>query len=229
MPRVWQTTGNANTTGASWVYCDIPDFWVTWDDTMTAATMTYTAMQLDLQYEPPVYLSCPDNTPLIREQHELARERDRERERELAAANQRATELLMQFLTDEQRRTYEESGYFDVRGNRSGDIYRIGCTGHNNNVIRILPSGARVRMCAHPIQVEWLPHADHWLGQKLTIENNEAEFMRVANIGDFVHRHSVRVRDEIFVVSGDSQPPCAAGRECGGANPLADRVPGSLP
>lgn len=107
---------------------------------------------------------------------------------EIAAAEQRALATLKRWLTPAQREELAQTGAFTVKGSNSGDRYTISTGLRFGNVkrcrrIRVGLLGLNVRVeepryCATTIR---LPIPDQALIQKLMIENDEKEFLRVAN------------------------------------------------
>ena len=96
--------------------------------------------------------------------------------KEKAEADARANELLEAYLTDEQRRQLRELDAFIV--DLKSKQYRIR-RGWAGNVDEIKDGMVVARHCIHPISR--VPYGDHMLAQKLMLENNEAEFLRIAN------------------------------------------------
>jgi hypothetical protein len=88
----------------------------------------------------------------------------------------RARELLLSHLTEEQRATFIENKWFVVVGGRSRMRYRIE-TGHLVANVRRLDDGAR--LCAHCDHT--LPMDDHLIAQKLMLEYDEDAFLAIAN------------------------------------------------
>lgn len=111
---------------------------------------------------------------------EQVREADaRQLEREAAQA--RAEELLLSLLSDEQRATYREHGWFEVRGS-SGRRWRVRNRGQSGNV-DLMPEIGDVReatFCAHP--AERLPDADAHVAQMLALVTDDEAFERTANV-----------------------------------------------
>jgi hypothetical protein len=91
-------------------------------------------------------------------------------------ADERAKTLLFSQLTEEQRKSFVENGWFLVLSKRSGRQYRVNVSHLVANVTR-LDDGAR--LCAHCDPS--LPRSDHLLAQKLMLEYDEEAFLRVAN------------------------------------------------
>jgi hypothetical protein len=91
----------------------------------------------------------------------------------LALANQRANALLLENLTDQQRRQYAAHGHFDVIG---GDTGRHGSA---QNIEELDALGHRVCIwCFYPVGVVV---GDVLLAQKTALESFESEALRIAN------------------------------------------------
>lgn len=91
-------------------------------------------------------------------------------------AHERALNLLMQCLTPAQRAEFTDSRAFTVRG-ESGQRYRI-TYGDIANVEVLTRSGMVLRqLCAGPVDV---PTPAVMLTQKLMLETQESEFLRIA-------------------------------------------------
>ncbi len=103
-----------------------------------------------------------------------------EREAQRTQAQQRARELLLENLTEEQRTSFQRNNWFVVEGGRSRKKYRIHTMRVAGN-IEGLDDSERVieRYCSH--LTHDLPPHDHHLAQKLFIESHEDEFLRNAN------------------------------------------------
>jgi hypothetical protein len=93
----------------------------------------------------------------------------------------RARELLLSKLTQEQRETFERNNWFVVAGGKSNTRYRL--EGHtlvaNIVVLAFGSEQALHRLCAHLNRS--LPMEDHLLAQKLMLEYDEEEFLKIAN------------------------------------------------
>jgi hypothetical protein len=99
-----------------------------------------------------------------------------ERQRKAVEAQARAEALLVEHLSPEQAMTLAARNYFDVAiGERK---YRIHRGTHGN--VRLLDETGREKtlFCVQP---EGVPVPDAMLAQKLHLEANEQEFLRVAN------------------------------------------------
>lgn len=99
----------------------------------------------------------------------------------VSAAHNRARELLLEHLNEQQRQTYETSGYFDVTV-PSGRTYRIR-SGVVGNVSLLDANGLGVvHYCAHARGAgSVLPEPDVHLGQMLVLLADEAAFLAKAN------------------------------------------------
>jgi hypothetical protein len=93
-------------------------------------------------------------------------------------AEKKGLQLLLDNLTQEQRRQYQIFGYFDVVGSRTGKRYRIQ-HGTSRNVIELDGvGGRRPGRCFMPSGA--LVAGDCMLAQKIAIENCEDEVLQVA-------------------------------------------------
>jgi hypothetical protein len=96
-------------------------------------------------------------------------------------ARERAMNLLLQYLTPAQRAEFERTCAFKVRG-RSGQLYRITYATTANIEVLEQPGMVIRRLCAGPLGV---PIPDVMLAQKLMLEADESEFLRIAaRLGD---------------------------------------------
>lgn len=104
-------------------------------------------------------------------QERLAAEHDK-----AVAAEAKANKLLVEHLSDEQRKTLAEKNYFDVQiGEKT---YRIHRGTHGN--VRLLDTDGKEKtlFCVQPSGV---PVPDCMLAQKLHLEADEPGFLRAAN------------------------------------------------
>lgn len=91
-------------------------------------------------------------------------------------AHERSLELLVRCLTPAQRAEFARSNAFKVRG-KSGQRYRI-TYGKTANIEVLAESGVVVgQLCAGPVDV---PTPAVMLAQKLMLETQESEFLRIA-------------------------------------------------
>ena len=88
-------------------------------------------------------------------------------------ADERAKELLLSNLTDEQKKTFTDKGYFECVGNRTGKTYRI------HNYRNINTRCGNDKYCV--VQGNDVPLSDQLLTEKMLIENDEDKFLKVAN------------------------------------------------
>lgn len=92
-------------------------------------------------------------------------------------AQEKAHKLLIEHLTPRQEETLRMHGYFDVEiGDR---VYRIRKGGHGGWVERMQGQKATDGYCIYVTGD--CPPEDHMLAQKLMLEANEQEFLRIAN------------------------------------------------
>jgi hypothetical protein len=100
-----------------------------------------------------------------------------------ASALDRARSLLLSHLNEEQRRTFEQNKWFVVEGGRTKQRYRIRDKGDLVANVEVIDMAGNVmqRLCAHGLRELQLPLPDHFLTQKLMLENDEDAFLRVAN------------------------------------------------
>jgi hypothetical protein len=103
-----------------------------------------------------------------------------ERMRRRARVNDRAEELLLSLLSDDQCFSYTQNGWFEVRGS-AGGLYRINRRGQAGNVDELPAPGAPriASYCIHPAGN--FPDADAHAAQYLALVTDEDEFRRVAN------------------------------------------------
>ena len=112
-----------------------------------------------------------------------AEQRQAERLEHAKLHNQRkakATRLLRNSLTRKQKKDFDKRKYFYVRGNVSGNLYKIK-HGRTHNVEMLDKfKNMKQRLCAHP--GIYCPDEDTMLSQKIMLENMEDNFREIANI-----------------------------------------------
>jgi hypothetical protein len=91
-------------------------------------------------------------------------------------AFEKAKELLLTHLNEEQRKTFRERGLFIIEGGRSKAKYQIQTEGIVANVKRLTDNQ---KLCAH-LECQ-MPLYDHILAQKLMLEYDEDSFLAIAN------------------------------------------------
>ena len=122
-------------------------------------------------------LSAEEREQMRLENKQLRQWADRRAE-ERRQADVRADDLLLSLLTPAERETMEKMAALVVRSQtgrtfqlRRGRIANVDEMDADGNVI--------ARFCIHPR--ESVPYGDSLLAQKLMLETNEAEFLRIAN------------------------------------------------
>jgi hypothetical protein len=88
-------------------------------------------------------------------------------------ADERAKQLLLDHLSEEQKKTFEKDGWFECVGNKTKKVYRI----HNYRNINTLQG--KTKYCL--VQKSTVPLPDQLLTEKMLIENDEDKFLKVAN------------------------------------------------
>lgn len=176
-------------------------FFLTW--TVSASTATYSSIPYSqtsaaTNFITPIRVVIPippwqipgptsDEPALFlmaqRAQERAIRRREREMDGHLAEVKERAQQLLLRHLTEEQRESFLAYKFFVVKG-RSGERYRIEDRGHMVANIAVLTrhvglEAVKHRLCGHCDRS--IPLADQLLAQKLMIEGAEDEFLRIAN------------------------------------------------
>jgi hypothetical protein len=155
--------------------------------TLALSVLMRLADRLDTRFRP---RSRPPVAARNRESGEIAvRARPRSRDEtatlrpgiepaHVALANQRATVLLLENLSDEQRRQYKTHQHFDVIGGESGTRYRIWHR-PSMNVAELDGFGKpKWIWCFHPVG---LVICDVLLAQKMALELFETEAIGIAN------------------------------------------------
>jgi hypothetical protein len=97
------------------------------------------------------------------------------------AAKKRALELLIEHLSPEQKKTFEEKKWFVVEGGRSKTQYRIRAQDHLIANIDVMEAGrTKHKLCGH-CDIRKVPLGDQLLAQKMMLEFSEDDFLKVAN------------------------------------------------
>ncbi len=165
-----------------------------WSDWNTAYTVTTSAITTNKIW---VHWISADNTtsaPILRTmdpaeaarreaeyQQRLDREIRARREAKVLAdeADKKALALLLAHLTDEQAKQYQTKQYFELITRDGKRRYRLQ---HKwaGNVRLVNDKGVEIsQFCIHP-GVE-IPIADSLLAQKLMLEHDEEQFLKIAN------------------------------------------------
>jgi hypothetical protein len=125
-----------------------------------------------------------------------------------AKANERAVETLKRYLSPEQLTNYKTDQSFIVTGNYTGTLYRI-LPKSSVNILELYNSKMpRRKWCFIP--QDNLPLADRMLMQKLCLEADEQETMRIAHDqgrpDDVPSRHLTAEQAERFRHAVDAAP-----------------------
>lgn len=177
----WASTATTTSTTASSI------MYVTMSQTGTGSTMgLYNSPTWIDQWSPPIQgLRQPRIDPQIERavnaQQEAARMAAPAVHRRPDPAARRARELLLSYLSDDQRRTFEEHGWFVVLGGRSGRRYRISGASYAGNVALLHHDNDNVeaRFCGHCDPS--IPLGDQLLAQKVMLEVDEPAYIALAN------------------------------------------------
>lgn len=96
------------------------------------------------------------------------------------AKEEKARQLLREVITPEQDQQLEKDGYFELVSVKSGHRYRIH-KGRAGNVQQLddLTGNPIKKLCFHPN--EYVHNYDTMVAQKLMLENDEEQVLRVAN------------------------------------------------
>ena len=163
----WNCTTNSTTTSCS------DNTWTTWSGT-TAATNNASNT---------VTWHCAEISAAEQKRIDQANIKRDEKLKEIAeqrkVAKQKAERLLKRHLTKEQEDQYEDEKTFHVIS-ENGHRYEVDCQKRSENVYKLDKRGRRImRYCIHARSD--IPLPDNALAQKLMLEHNEKEFLRVAN------------------------------------------------
>ena len=133
--------------------------------------------------------TAAERSAAYEERQRVQRLKDAERRKDLEEATERAKRLLTSMLSEEQAHELETKRCFhlSVIDGKSGESkrYRID-QGYQGNVKLLGPDGRPIKSyCIHARATDEegrrLPNEDHMLAQKLLLECNESEFLRIAN------------------------------------------------
>ena len=158
----WAGNGTASIVASTWVYWSDSTPYLQFKDWRYGSWEPETEEQKQLR--------------LVSE--ELARVAEQERLEKQRQAEEKALQLLLDNLEENQVEIFKKTGCFVVIG-QSGKKYRIN-KGRLRNVEELKEDGTtEKRMCFHPEL--WVPDYDTMLAQKLMLEFSEQEARRVAN------------------------------------------------
>lgn len=101
--------------------------------------------------------------------------------RTIQEAERRSIDLLLEHLNPSQASCYRKNGYFRVRGREA--TYFVDYYARSYNVaVPTRPGGPFILFCFQPGSYgAYLPNGDRLLGQKLSLEHDEANVWRVAH------------------------------------------------
>jgi hypothetical protein len=132
-------------------------------------------------------------TPSATETEERWQRQDEVQRRQLEA-DERARGLLLSYLDDEQRRTFQTNNFFEVIS-QFGRRYRIWTTGWVGNVDRLRADGTiEARYCAHVPAHECTMH-DQFIAQMIMLQYDESAFLQVANVPHIIQRGPTVVQE----------------------------------
>jgi hypothetical protein len=219
---IWTTNGMTSTT-STWTNT----IWITANTASSDYYFDQTETIYNRRLRPAIYLNPPRLvTPqpllapaIIRAERRLEIERAREVEAHRAEAKERARGLLIEFLTEDQQRTFLDHGWFIVEGGKSKRKYRVrasqGLVGnvdvmHDNDNNRIMH-----RLCAH-VRLGEVPLGDQLLAQKLMLQFDEDRFLRGCQQTRGLGGHHAQINLRISPADRGSDrryEPAARGRE----------------
>lgn len=183
--NTWTATGYSNTTTVNLV-------WDAWCGTSTTITQSltqdvwgyWTANDWATIGGGSYTVPLTEVVPLTEEQQAEVDERRRvaaiaaeERRLAVAAAKEKARILLLECLEDDQKEELEKDGYFHVETRNGTRRYRLRPGGQPVRVHG--EDGRHWAYCIHPDF--GYPEGDVVLAQKLLLESDEEEFLRIAN------------------------------------------------
>lgn len=107
--------------------------------------------------------------------------------RKRKGSKKRAKKLLLRHLLPHQRKQLRRKGHFDVHGSR-GHVYRISSSFPFNVRLAGYARRSRIFFCTET-EDQSIPKWDIMLGQKLLIEADEGEFLKIANL-EYIPKYS---------------------------------------
>jgi hypothetical protein len=174
---VWKTWTNATTATTTEWPSATAFVWNSWNDNGNYQQTYYTNLVSEAQT-----LTEEEKRQQAKQEKQLAYNALRRKRRADAkekAKEEKARQLLKEVLTDEQDQQLDKDGYFELVSIKSGQRYRIN-KGRSRNVEKIDVSGKVVKtLCFHPR--EYVHNYDTMTIQKLMLENDEEQVLKVAN------------------------------------------------
>lgn len=184
---IWTGPG----TGSTATCTSHEDIWDYWTDSTPTTTVTDTHIVWGCWSQEKALnsRSAEDQREInayIAEQARLAEEGRREHFRRAEEAHKRrekanaiAKKLFLSMLNNTQRKQYKKDRIIEVISKTSRKRYRIRDNTLNHNIEELNKQGDVIRrICAHP---QGVPLHDALLTQKLMLENNEDDLLRIAN------------------------------------------------
>ncbi len=168
------TTGNTATTWTNWATTSATDCTtnVAWDRWSTGTFTLYPGKII----QPALTAEQSRQLEEQRQKEEIERQHREENKR---IAEERALQLLLENLDENQKAVYETTKAIPIKV-KSGHLYRIN-KGRAGNVEQVNDKGIRLKkLCFHP--TENVPDFDTMLAQKLMLECCEEDVLRIANI-----------------------------------------------
>jgi len=154
--------------------------WYTWVGP-SAGTVDGSLQPMTLSYPPP---ETEEQKVVRLEQERINQEKwkvaEAVRLAKEKAKEEKARQLLREVITLEQDQQLEKDGYFELVAVKSGHRYRIN-KGRAGNVQQLDDKTGKVlkKLCFHP--TEYVHNYDTMVAQKLMLENDEEQVLRVAN------------------------------------------------
>lgn len=184
--NTWDMTSTTATAATGWIRDNNGNYWLfpSWHNSLvtnnTASTMTTNNTIIWPVWHNNIEAPAIVHDEQWHEERRIVTEREERSRQQLKDASVKAKELLLEHLTPSQRRTLEEKGWFLITGGKSGKIYRLSSRSIAGNVEEMSKEGkALARYCCH-LDHRYPTH-DHHLAQKIMLEHNEEEFLRLAN------------------------------------------------
>ncbi len=158
------------------------DIWNTWISTLSSTLSAGFIIQ-----EGDLICGAPDISEEARAAQELERQQRvsaaRQERLRIEAALNRAEQLLVSYLTPEQKEQFLRQRKFVAESRGSKRRFEIECNGAvGGNVYELDGRGRRInRYCCHIPNNLKCPSPDHYLTQKLMLEHIPEEFLEKAN------------------------------------------------
>lgn len=160
-----------NTTATSAITVNSNQVWTSWIVNTTASTSQWSNWNT-------IVHETQEQRRAREEAHVRAMAEQKKAEEHRARAKRRARKLLVDHLDEVQRESYEKKGFFYLY-TASGKKYRIDQGTHGN--VKLIEEKENKILGSYCIQPADVPDEDAMLAQKLHLEMNEEEFLRVAN------------------------------------------------